>query len=70
MSFLARGAKSDHAHDKVLGGHEGELFADTARDNGRVDNETGNNVVEDAKENIGCEEGMRDIDAADGAGRC
>lgn len=70
MSFLARSAKSDHAHNKVFGGHEGELFADTTRDNGRVDNETGNDVVEDAKENIGCEKGVRDINAADGAKRC
>lgn len=68
MSVLARGTESDHTHYKVLGSHEGKLFTDATRNDGRVDNEAGYNVVEYAEENISCEEGVRDIDAADGAG--
>lgn len=69
MSFLARGTESNHAHDKVLGGHKWELFTDTTCDDGRVDDEAGDNVVKDSEKNVGCEEGMGDINAADGAAR-
>lgn len=69
MGVLARGTESDHAHDEVLSGHEGELFANATRDDSGVDDETGDNVVEDAEEDVSCEEGVGDIDAADGARR-
>ena len=45
VALLPVAALLDHGHDDVLGGHEGQLHADVALDDARVDDETLGDVL-------------------------
>ena len=66
VKILTAGAALDALHHQILGRDKGKIFAHRLFDNGRVDDDTGGDLLHEAQYRIGTEEALGQADTAVG----